>query len=374
MSQNDIERRLAALEERRQAEAASLRAENERLRSLLADGTPGQARAAAPRRFTRRGMLAMAGVGGAALAAGAAATRLTGLAHAAATATVVNYQGRLTNAGGNPLTGTYPMTFALYTTATGGTPFWQEQRAGASAVPVTNGLFSVYLGSITPIDPTQLTQAAYLGITVGTDAEMTPRELLGTVPYAMHAQNADAVGGFPASLTPAANSILPLDANERMSGSYVKPPCRLRRGGAGSLSCARSWTAVPVPPLLISFTCESASMAIVCLTGFFNMDLAAPNMLGCGTFLDGALFMGAAQAYQNGGGGFFAATQSIAGPVDQAPTRFNSTCGPGLRSISRGIAEARRPSWWRCSAGSSGALLKACRSCTEGDQAWEPMI
>ena len=136
-----------------------------RLAALTA-GQPVVAPPATRRLVSRRRLLGVAGAGAVAAAIGAGAFRLAGAARAATTSTVVNYQGRLTDASGNPLTGTYSMTFALYTTATGGTPFWQEQRAGASAVPVTNGLFSVYLGSITPIYPTQLTQPVYLDITV----------------------------------------------------------------------------------------------------------------------------------------------------------------------------------------------------------------
>ena len=186
MTMDEMDELLRQMEQRWRAELDALRAENPAPRPDTDGSAPARP---AARRFSRRGVLGVAGAGAVALAAGVAATRLTGLAHAAATATVMT-QGRLTDASGNPLTGTYAMTFALYTTATGGTPFWQEQRTGANAVPVTTGLFSVFLGSITPIDPTQLTQPAYLGITVGSDPEMTPRELLGTVPYAVQAQTA----------------------------------------------------------------------------------------------------------------------------------------------------------------------------------------
>jgi len=44
----------------------------------------------------------------------------------AASTSTIAYQGRLADAAGAPLTGTYPMAFRLYTGATGGTPLWSE--------------------------------------------------------------------------------------------------------------------------------------------------------------------------------------------------------------------------------------------------------
>ena len=41
----------------------------------------------------------------------------------------IAYQGRLANAAGEPLTGTYNMIFRLYDAATGGTPLWKIGRA-----------------------------------------------------------------------------------------------------------------------------------------------------------------------------------------------------------------------------------------------------
>jgi hypothetical protein len=101
--------------------------------------------------------------------------------------TTVNYQGRLADASGNPIDNTNPgvgMTFALYTQETGGSPVWIETHAN---VPVSEGLFSVRLGSINALSTDLLTGDRWLGIQVGTDPEMTPREKLAAVPYAMQA-------------------------------------------------------------------------------------------------------------------------------------------------------------------------------------------
>lgn len=107
----------------------------------------------------------------------------------ATTPSTISYQGHLTDAQGQPINTTTPMTFRLYTASTGGTAVWTEERTGANAVPVTNGLFNVLLGSVTPIPSNLFNQPLWLGITVGNDAEMSPREQLGSVPYAVVASN-----------------------------------------------------------------------------------------------------------------------------------------------------------------------------------------
>jgi len=98
-------------------------------------------------------------------------------------ATTVNYQGRLANSGGTPLTGTYGMTFALYDAATGGNLVWGPESH--AAVPVSSGLFNVGLGSQTSGGiPTSVWNGdRYLEITVGGEV-LAPRELIRSVPIA----------------------------------------------------------------------------------------------------------------------------------------------------------------------------------------------
>lgn len=109
---------------------------------------------------------------------------------AASTSTgAIAYQGRLADADGNPLTDTYNMIFRLYDVATGGVPLWEEQWTGSNGVQVSDGLFNVMLGSLTPIPQSVITghDSLFLGITVGTDDEMAPRVQLGSVPFAVQA-------------------------------------------------------------------------------------------------------------------------------------------------------------------------------------------
>jgi hypothetical protein len=99
---------------------------------------------------------------------------------------MLSYQGYLTDASSEPLDGEIDVTFRLYSTSTGGTALWTEAHTGENAVPVDDGLFNVMLGSLTPIpDDVWSNGASYLGIQVGDDAEMSPREAIGNVPTAL---------------------------------------------------------------------------------------------------------------------------------------------------------------------------------------------
>jgi len=110
-------------------------------------------------------------------------------AESAASTGTVAYQGRLADSSGNPLTQTLNMSFRLYSASTGGAPLWTEQWTGSNGVKVSDGLFNVMLGSLTPIAQSLITGNSnlFLGITVGTDDEMTPRVQLGSVPFAVQA-------------------------------------------------------------------------------------------------------------------------------------------------------------------------------------------
>lgn len=87
-------------------------------------------------------------------------------------------QGRLTDAAGNPLTGNYPVTFTLYDAASAGTALCTD----TDTVSAQNGLFTAYMDNCTR-DDIQGDQL-WLGIRVGADPEMAPRQPIYPVPYA----------------------------------------------------------------------------------------------------------------------------------------------------------------------------------------------
>ena len=148
---------------------------------------PGRLRAWLPSRgnglFTLlvvAGLLWANSVGALPLRAPAAASTSTG---------TIAYQGRLADAAGTPITDTVNMEFRLYDVASGGIFLWEELWTGSNSVQVSDGLFNVMLGSLDSIPQSVITghDSLFLGITVGTDDEMTPRVQLGSVPFAVQA-------------------------------------------------------------------------------------------------------------------------------------------------------------------------------------------
>jgi hypothetical protein len=97
----------------------------------------------------------------------------------------MNYQGRLTDNLGDPVTTTVSMTFTIYDAETVGESIWSEIHPSVSVV---DGLFDVILGEGTPAVPIHDTVFSgddrWLEITVGGE-KITPRVQLITVPYAM---------------------------------------------------------------------------------------------------------------------------------------------------------------------------------------------
>ncbi len=101
----------------------------------------------------------------------------------------IGYQARLTDPDGIPLTGRYKMAFRLYDVPTRGTPLWEEMWTSDNSVEVSDGLVNVMLGSLNNTLPSVIDghDELYLGVTVGTDSELSPRVWLGSVPYSMQA-------------------------------------------------------------------------------------------------------------------------------------------------------------------------------------------
>jgi hypothetical protein len=103
----------------------------------------------------------------------------------------INYQGRLTNASGQPVAdGDYLVRFIIYDAPTGGNVLWDDDYR---AITVKSGLFTYALGDSTtlPADMFATGAGRYLAIRVGADPELAPRVRLTSAAFAFQALRSD---------------------------------------------------------------------------------------------------------------------------------------------------------------------------------------
>jgi len=93
----------------------------------------------------------------------------------------VNLHGRLTNSAGAATVGSVSMNFTIYDAYTNGNILWTNTT---NVVTDSNGIYNVILNNL---DAVPFSAQYYLGIKVGSDAEMSPRINLTSAPYAMRA-------------------------------------------------------------------------------------------------------------------------------------------------------------------------------------------
>jgi len=111
---------------------------------------------------------------------------------------VINYQGRLTDDGGQPVNGSKSIKFTIYGSPSGDDSLWSS---GFQSVQVTDGLFQYELGSNVILSEILFTgdDSRYLGITIDSDAELQSRTQFISVPYTYHAVIADSAKTAPSS-------------------------------------------------------------------------------------------------------------------------------------------------------------------------------
>ncbi len=113
----------------------------------------------------------------------------------------ISYQAKLLDSTGTPVSdSSYSMKFSLYDAASGGSRLWTASGTlvtpTAIPVTVTNGLFTVNFGDtsstggwqndFSTVDWTR--SDLYLGISIGSDSEMTPRRRLTSAPQAFNSE------------------------------------------------------------------------------------------------------------------------------------------------------------------------------------------
>lgn len=150
--------------------------------------------------------------------------------------TLMNYQGQLADASGNPLaTGDYSLTFSIHDAAQGGSQVWGPQQfdggvgpGRGARIPVVQGYFNVMLG---PTDTAGRSLADAFGasvnrfiqIQIGSNAPIAPRQQMLTSPFAfasVKAKNADvATNALAADSARTLGGITVLDAQGKLNAS-----------------------------------------------------------------------------------------------------------------------------------------------------------
>jgi hypothetical protein len=146
----------------------------------------------------------------------------TALAAVAGVPPLVNYQGRLLDSGGDPVTTPVTVLFAIWDDPSAGDSLWSEQQ---NITPDADGLFSVLLGSVSPIPDSAFAGAeTYLSIKIGADPELSPRQRLASVPYTYSASSADLslYSDSTGAITDGAVDFADIGQNGAASGQIMK--------------------------------------------------------------------------------------------------------------------------------------------------------
>ena len=166
---------------------------------------------------------------------------------------MINYQGKLTDDAGVPVTATVSIVFSIYDVATGGTALWTETQ---SLVNIQDGIYNVLLGSTTVIPEAVFDgNDRWLGVKVGADSEMSPRQRIASVAYAMRAgsaEQADKVDGIHASTIPEPNKLLALGADGKFPFGAFPSSVQIKTGTyVGNGGATQSITGVGFQPKIV---------------------------------------------------------------------------------------------------------------------------
>lgn len=217
----------------------------------------------------------------------------------------MNYQGRLLDNAGIPVTGSYNFSASVYNAISGGTLKYRELH---NAVPVDDGVYSFLIGtkskdagdSTWSVELWNCCANLYLEIAVNGET-LSPRHQLAAAPYAFQANlalttnNALALGGKPSSWFDSTMEAICVSGK----GKWLE----LANGGAGA--CLGIGTSFPGPTLVNWNTLTASS-------DFKNLDLTRANISGInfnGANLTGTIFTETTYAVQGISGANLTSTQ-----------------------------------------------------------------
>jgi len=151
---------------------------------------------------------------------------------------VLSFQGRLTDTSENPITSQTNVRFIVYesATASGSALLWQEVK---TITPDDNGIFNTLLGSGSNAIPASVFREhdiLYLGISIDTTAELTPRQRIATVAYASNAESLQGLIPTTDTSAPTTNAVLALDSSGDLTIGGSASPTFQATGGEFKLS------------------------------------------------------------------------------------------------------------------------------------------
>lgn len=111
----------------------------------------------------------------------------------------LDYQGYLTDSSGSPVFGPADITVSLYNVETEGSVLWSQ----TTNIFINNGSFAIILegGSGNAFPANLFDDALWLGLTVNSDQEMSPRQRLNATPFSFVAKFAETAGTANNSLS-----------------------------------------------------------------------------------------------------------------------------------------------------------------------------
>ncbi len=225
---------------------------------------------------------------------------------------VLSFQGRLTDNLDNPITTSTNIRFAIYddASASGAALLWQEVLT--SVTPDQDGIFSVILGNGTVIPTTVFSDNinTWLGVTIASTPELTPRQRIATVAYAT---NSEFLQGLPPITGTAAttNVVLALDASGNLTIGGSAAPTFTASGGQFKLSGQ---------PLVLATNSSSGGNIILIPDGLGKIDLEKPliNLGTTGNISQGAVEIDdkfAVLASESATAAFIVNNQSVGGDI-----------------------------------------------------------